>query len=94
MGIINSIENITDKERNHFGHQRTYTIDSLQADVVNAGLRVRKVGGILFKPLPNEILIKICKEKGRIWTQKFMDALVEFGKDRPEDCAVLYVVCE
>lgn len=93
MGIIDSIQNITDKERNHFGHQRIYTIDSLQADVVSAGLRVRKVGGILFKPLPNEILGKICKEKGHIWTQKFMDALVEFGTDRPDDCAVLYVVC-
>lgn len=94
MGVINSIKNITDKERNHFGHQRTYTIDTLQADVVSAGLKVRKVGGILFKPLPNEILGKICKEKGYIWTQKFMNALVELGEDRPDDCAVIYVVCE
>ena len=94
MGIIDSIKNISDKERNHFGHQRTYTLDALKADVIRAGLKVIKAGGILFKPLPNEILVKICKEKGHGWTQKFMDALVEFGKDRPGDCAVLYVICE
>lgn len=94
MGVIDSIKNITNRERNHFGHQRTYTIDTLQADIVNAGLKVRKVGGILFKPLPNEILGKICKEKGYAWTQKFMDALVKLGEDRPDDCAVIYVVCE
>lgn len=94
MGIIESINHISDKERNFYGHKRTYVLDTLVANCVKAGLKVVKKGGFLFKPLPNEILEKICKEKGKKWTIKFMDALVIFGEDRPEDCANLYVVCK
>lgn len=93
MGVIDSIYNISKKERDLYGHQRVYTLSSLRSDVLKAGLRVRKIGGIMFKPLPNEMLGKICKEKGPRWTTKFMEALVKFGEDRPEDCANLYVVC-
>ena len=94
MGIIDSINHISDKERNFYGHKRTYTLDTLVANCVKAGLKIVEKGGFLFKPLPNEILGKICKEKGEKWTIKFMDALVKFGEDRPEDCANLYVACE
>lgn len=93
MGIIDSIDHISDKERNYFGHQRTYTLTSLKKDVKKAGLKVIKIGGILYKPLPNEMLGKICQEKGNDWTEKFLSALLKFGEDRPEDCADLYVVC-
>jgi 2-polyprenyl-3-methyl-5-hydroxy-6-metoxy-1,4-benzoquinol methylase len=94
MGIINSINHISDKEFNYFGHKRTYTLDTLVADCKKAGLKVVEKGGLLFKPLPNEILGKICKAQGKEWTDKFMDALVIFGEDRPEDCANLYAACE
>ena len=94
MGIIDSINHISDKERNYFGHKRTYTLDTLVADCKKAGLKVVEEGGLLFKPLPNDILGKICNTKGSEWTDKFMDALVTFGEDRPEDCANLFAVCE
>jgi 2-polyprenyl-3-methyl-5-hydroxy-6-metoxy-1,4-benzoquinol methylase len=94
MGIIDSISNISDKERNFFGHKRTYTLSSLVADCEKAGLNVVEKGGLLFKPLPTEALGKICKTHGKIWTDNFMAALVKFGEDRPEDCANLYVACE
>lgn len=94
MGIISSINYISDKECNYYGHQRTYTLDALVADCKKAGLRVVKKGGFMFKPLPNEILGKICTDQGKTWTSKFMDALIVFGEDRPEDCANLYIVCE
>ena len=94
MGVIDNIANITDRERNFFGHKRIYTMDSLKADAFKAGLKIIKSGGILYKPLPNEILGKICKQNSKRWTEKFVKALVEFGNDRPEDCANLYIVCE
>lgn len=94
MGIIDSISHISDKELNYFGHKRTYTLDQLVADCKKAGLKVVEKGGLFFKPLPNEILGKICKQQGKEWTDKFMKALVTFGKDRPEDCANLFVACE
>jgi 2-polyprenyl-3-methyl-5-hydroxy-6-metoxy-1,4-benzoquinol methylase len=94
MGIIDGINHISDKERNYFGHKRTYTLGTLVADCKRARLKVVGKGGLLFKPLPNEILGRICKAQGKEWTHKFMNALVAFGEDRPEDCANLYVVCE
>lgn len=94
MGIIDNINHISDKERNFYGHQRVYTIRTLEEDCKKAGLKVVEKGGLLFKPLPNKTLLKICKENGKEWTDKFMNALVEFGKDRPEDCADLYIACE
>lgn len=94
MGVIDNINHISDKERNYYGHQRTYTLDTLTSDCKKSGLKVVEKGGFMFKPLPNEMLGKICRERGVVWTRKFMDALVKFGADRPEDCANLYVVCE
>ncbi len=93
MGIIDSIDHISSKERDYFGHQRVYTLNTLVADCKKAGLRVVKKGGFLFKPLPNEMLGKFCKEQGKTWTLKFMNALIKFGEDKPKDCANLYVVC-
>jgi 2-polyprenyl-3-methyl-5-hydroxy-6-metoxy-1,4-benzoquinol methylase len=93
MGLIDNIQNISERERNFYGHQRAYTLGKLKVDVVKAGLKIIKSGGILYTPLPNEILGKICKENGKKWTEKFLQALVEFGKDRPEDCANLYIIC-
>ena len=51
-------------------------------------------GGVLYKPLPNEILQMICQKQGEEWTEKFMDALYQFGKDRPDECAYLYILCQ
>lgn len=94
MGVIDSINNITDKERNFYGHQRVYTLNTLRTDVKKAGLKIVKSGGILYKPLPNETLLDICQKKGKKWTENFLDALIKFGNDKPEDCANLFVVCK
>lgn len=94
MGVIDSINHISEKERDYFGHQRTYTLDTLVADCKKAGLKVVETGGLLFKPLPNEMLGRICKAQGKEWADKFMEALIAFGSTRPEDCANLFVACE
>lgn len=94
MGILDSTDNITDRERDYFGHQRVYTLATLEDDAIAAGLNVVEIGGLLHKPLPNSMLGKICDEQGEEWAEKFIQALVEFGKDRPEECANLYMVCK
>lgn len=91
MGIISNIEHISKKEREFYGHQRTYTVETLMQDVLSAKLKVLDIGGILYKPLPNEMLEKICQEKGKKWRNRFIDALIEFGEDWKEDCAELYI---
>jgi 2-polyprenyl-3-methyl-5-hydroxy-6-metoxy-1,4-benzoquinol methylase len=94
MGVIDSIDHISEKERNYFGHQRIYKLDTLIADCKKAGLKIVAKGGLLFKPLPNEILGNICRSNGKKWTDSFLKALMVFGEDRPEDCANLYVACK
>ena len=91
MGIIPSIEHISEKERDLYGHKRTYTMHELISDYDKAGLSVIAYGGILYKPLPNEFLQKLCESQGMEWTEKLIDALYCFGKDRPEECAQIYV---
>ena len=94
MGIIDSIGHISDRERDFFGHKRAYTPRTLKKDCIRAGLKILDWGGVLYKPLPNEMLEIICQEQGREWTEKFMDALYKFGRDRADECAYLYVLCQ
>lgn len=91
MGVIPDIRNMTDKEKAFFGHQRTYILSELIEDVKEAGFGVIETGGVLYKPLPNALLEVLCNLSGEVWKDKFIDALVEFGKDRPEECAQIYI---
>lgn len=90
MGIIDSIEHMSEKEIEFWGHQRTYTLEQLEADFKKAGLEIIKSGGLLLKPLPNDMLWDICKGKGQTWTNSFIDALISVGTN-PQDCAQIYV---
>lgn len=93
MEIIPNIEDISDKERNYYGHKRVFTIDSLIHTGLDAGLHVTQIGGILYKPLPNEMLLEICRKQGKEWTSKFLKALDKFAENRADECAQIYIVC-
>jgi hypothetical protein len=93
MGIIPSTDHISAREENFYGHQRVYTLGRLEADIRGAGLKTLKSGGILYKPLPNEMLGWLCKKMGREWQEKFLEALIKFGENRSDECANIYVVC-
>lgn len=90
MGIIPSTDHISEKERDFYGHQRTYDLDSLIKDCETSGLDVIRVGGILYKPFPNDMLWDIYKIKG----ESFVQALLKLGEDRPDECACIFCVCE
>lgn len=94
MGIIDSLDNISVKERDFYGHQRVYTLSSLIKDAEKARLKVIETGGILYKPLSNDLLWKLSILEGKSWRGKILKALVDFGKNRPEECAQIYIVCE
>jgi len=93
MGMLDSIYHMSDREIKECGHTRIYTMFSLIEDVMSAGLKDIKSYGILYKPLPNAMLEKLCVEQGEEWRRKFIDALVIFGLYHPEDCANLCVIC-
>ena len=90
MGIIPSLNHISPKERDFYGHQRVYYLSSLIGDCQEAGLSVVQTGGILYKPLPNGDLWNLYQEKG----MEFVNALLDFGESRPQDCACIFAVCQ
>ena len=93
MGMLDSIHHMTEREITECGHTRIYTMSSLTEDVMSAGLYVVDSYGILYKPLPNAMLEKLCIEQGEEWRKKFIDALITIDVD-DQDCANLCVICQ
>lgn len=90
------------------GHRRSYDMDTLVSEFEEAGLTVVKKGGVFYKmlstPQINWLLEKgpwedggfgwgrVGEEGDKDWRLAFCDACYEFGKERPQDCNVIYVV--
>ena len=90
------------------GHRRSYDLELLGADFEDAGLKIKKVGGVFYKmlstPQINWLLEngpweeggfgwgRVGAEKDKDWRKAFCDACYEYGKERPEDCNVIYAV--
>ncbi|NTU41938.1 MAG: class I SAM-dependent methyltransferase [Nitrospirales bacterium] len=68
------------------GHRRYYDMQSLREEAERAGLTVIQTGGILLKPLPNSKMEELSEE--------YCDALYEIGREYPELCAEIFVVCK
>jgi 2-polyprenyl-3-methyl-5-hydroxy-6-metoxy-1,4-benzoquinol methylase len=68
------------------GHRRVYTMQKLIHDAKKAGLKIKKTGGIFFKPLSN-------KQIEETWEKKMIDGFYELGKDFPDLAAEIYIVC-
>ncbi len=90
MGLIPYASAVTEGERLH-GHRRTYSLDVLKHDVVQAGFGVEDCGGILFKPLAN-FQFDRCLADG-IVDDRFLEGCFELGKIYPDLCASIFVVC-
>ena len=76
---------LTDGDRAQ-GHQRNYTIDTLRADVVAAGLQVRHWQGLFLKVLSNRQMLG--------WDWDLIRALHAVGQRFPEHGAELFIVAE
>ena len=90
------------------GHRRSYDMDLLVRDFEMAGLKVIFTGGVFYKMLSqaqiNWLLEKgpweeggfgwgrIGEEKEKDWRRSFCNACYEYGKQRPQDCNVIYAV--
>ncbi len=91
MGIIPEPTSVTGAERAH-GHLRTYSRHSFEKDILRAGLFLRSIGGVMFKPLANFQMDAALK--AGIIDDKFLDGCYELGKEHAEMCSSLYAVCE
>lgn len=90
MGLISHNAAVTPAEAEH-GHRCTYSLDTLQRDAIEAGLKVVSSGGVFFKPLANFQIDK-AKELGVI-DDEFLEGCYKLGEVYPDLCATVYLVC-
>jgi 2-polyprenyl-3-methyl-5-hydroxy-6-metoxy-1,4-benzoquinol methylase len=91
MGLMERNEAVTPAEQAH-GHRRTYALDTLRSDILAAGLRIVRHGGVCFKALAN-FQIDAALE-AEIISRQYLDACFELGRTYPDLCSSIYAVCE
>ncbi|MBF0102935.1 MAG: class I SAM-dependent methyltransferase [Desulfobacterales bacterium] len=108
MGTLKSLDELSPFDINVAGHRRSYMLQSLQKDIVDAGFNVVATGGIFYKMLSTAQMDwflnnglwqdggfgwgRLGEEISKDWKSEFCRACYEIGKDRPEDCNVIYAV--
>lgn len=105
MGTLTHCEELSPWDVNVAGHRRAYSLETLVQDIEKAELSVIKTGGVFYKMLSTPQIDWFLKnglwEKGghgwgrvgedkKDWKRLFCDACYVIGKDRPEDCNVIY----
>jgi len=91
MGLIRSNDAVTDDERVH-GHRKTYRMDTLQREVLDAGLRIVQSGGVFFKPLANFQFDQLMG--GDVISDDYLEGCYRLGMQYPDLCASIWVVCQ
>jgi 2-polyprenyl-3-methyl-5-hydroxy-6-metoxy-1,4-benzoquinol methylase len=105
MGTLTHCEELSPFDINVAGHRRSYSLDTLCADIASAGLRVKATGGVFYKSLSTPQMDWFLKngpwEEGgfgwgrvgsepRDWRAEFCRASYELGRERPQDCNIVF----
>lgn len=85
LGLMKSPTDLIDSDTAQ-GHLRNYSLESLRADVRQAGLEVVHEQGLFLKLVPNSMMLD--------WKPELIWAINELAKDRPHESAEIYLVCE
>ncbi len=91
MGLISHNTAITSAEAEH-GHKITYTLDTLERDAKDAGLKVIHRGGIFFKALANFQWDRLLQTD--IISKEYLDGCYQLGQKYPDLCSSIFLVCE
>jgi 2-polyprenyl-3-methyl-5-hydroxy-6-metoxy-1,4-benzoquinol methylase len=91
MGLIPFNDAVTGDERVH-GHRKTYRMDTLERDVLDAGLRIVQSGGVFFKPLANFQFDELMG--GPVISDAYLEGCYRLGMHYPDLCASIWIVCE
>jgi len=91
MGLITHNAAVTKDEAEH-GHRRTYSLDTMEHDVVAAGLRVVHRSGVFFKALANFQFDRLLKTG--IISSAYLDGCYALGQRYPDLCASVFLLCE
>lgn len=90
MGLISHNAAVTEGEFAQ-GHRRTYALDTLERDIVAAGLPIIHRGGIFFKPLANFQFDKLMG--GDVLSDGYLEGCYKLGMQYPDLCASIFAVC-
>jgi 2-polyprenyl-3-methyl-5-hydroxy-6-metoxy-1,4-benzoquinol methylase len=91
MGLIDHNTAVTPAEAEH-GHRITYSLDTLERDATQAGLRVVHRSGIFFKALANFQWDRLLQTD--IVSAEYLDGCYMLGQQYPDLCASIFLLCE
>lgn len=91
MGLISHNAAVTPAEREH-GHRCTYTLDTLERDATQAGLKVVYRSGIFFKALANFQWDRLLQTD--IISKEYLDGCFKLGQQYPDLCSSIFLLCE
>ena len=91
MGLISHNDAVTRAEAEH-GHLRTYSLDTLERDVVASGLKVVHRSGIFFKALANFQWDQLLGTN--IISQEYLEGCYRLGQIYPDLCSSIFLLCE
>ena len=91
MGLVDHNTAVTNAETDH-GHRRTYTLDTIERDAEQAGLKVTHRSGIFFKALANFQWDRLLQTD--IISHEYLDGCFKLGQQYPDLCASIYLMCE
>ena len=91
MGLITHNSAVTQSEAEH-GHRRTYSLDTLERDVVAAGLKVVHRSGIFFKALANFQWDRLLQTD--IISKEYLEGCFMLGQQYPDLCSSIFLLCE
>lgn len=107
MGTLKNCEELSPFDKKIVGHRRSYTRETLQADIKKSGLKIVATGGIFLKMLSTPQIDWFLKNGlwkeggfgwGRVgsekldWRAEFCRACYEIGKEYPDDCNIIYAI--
>ena len=91
MGLITHNAAVTAAEAEH-GHRCTYSLDTLERDVVAAGLNVVYRSGIFFKALANFQWDRLLQTD--IISKEYLEGCYQLGQQYPDLCSSIFFMCE
>ncbi len=91
MGLIEHNCAVTEAEFLH-GHRCTYSLDTLERDIRNAGLKIIQRGGIFLKPFANFQFDQLM-ETGII-SNEYLEGCYQLGMQYPDLSASIFMICQ
>jgi 2-polyprenyl-3-methyl-5-hydroxy-6-metoxy-1,4-benzoquinol methylase len=86
MGLLKEKTELNDADLS-IGHQRVYTPDTFRDELIEAGLKIKKFGGMFVKVLSNA-------QTEKVFNAEQLEALFHVGAKNPEIAAEIFAIAQ